>query len=210
MRHLILPVLLFGLASSAQAHEIWIEQDAIGPVRIYLGEPAEPVPLQGDPEFHRLKSPKLLGEAAPLVRSANHLAAAVTHQVDVRLVDDAVFEPWAGEDGKLEGAIFYARAGRMETIARLDFEIVPTSVEGDRFQVVYLGKPLPEAKVTIISPGRWSKVFAANEAGELTLPNMGAGRYLLTANHMVDGPRSLGGKVVAKVSLTSTLTVVEP
>lgn len=36
MRHLILPVLLLGLASSAQAHEIWIEQDATGPAHIYL------------------------------------------------------------------------------------------------------------------------------------------------------------------------------
>lgn len=210
MRKLILSGFLLGLASSAQAHEIWIERDTTGPARIYLGEPAEPVPSQGDPEFHRLKSPKLVGETAPLVRNADHLSAAVTQQGDVRLVDDSVFEPWAVDDGKLEGAIFYARAGRTETIARLDFEIVPTSADGDRFQVVYLGKPLPDAKVTIISPGRWSKVFAANGAGELTLPNMGAGRYLLTANHMVDGPRSLGGKTVAKVSLISTLTVVEP
>lgn len=210
MRHLILPILLFGFAGSTQAHEIWIERDGAGPARIYLGEPAGPVPSQGDPEFHRLKSPKLVGDAAPLVRNANHLSAAVAPLGDVRLVDDTVFEPWTGQDGKLEGAIFYARAGRTETIARLDFEIVPTSVEGDRFQVVYLGKPLPDAKVTIVSPDRWSKVFSANGAGELTLPDMGAGRYLLTVNHMVDGPRSLGGKTVAKVSLISTLTVVEP
>lgn len=210
MRNIILPVLLLGLAGSAQAHEIWIERDATGPARIYLGEPAEPVPAQGDPEFHRLKAPKLVGETAPLVRNADHLSAAVTQRGDVRLVDDTVFEPWAGEDGKLEGAIFYARAGRTETVARLDFEIVPTSADGDRFQVVYLGKPLADAKVTIISPDRWSKVFSANGAGELTLPNMGAGRYLLTANHMVDGQRSLGGKIVAKVNLVSTLTIVEP
>lgn len=208
MRKLILLGLLMSLATSAQAHEVWIERDAGGPARIYLGEPASPAPPQGDPEFHRLRSPRLLGETAPLVRNADHLSAAITHVGDVRLVDDAVFEPWAGDDGKLEGAIFYARAGRTEAVAKLDLEIVPKSSESDEFQVVYLGKPLPSANVTIISPDRWSKVVAADEKGGVALPTMGPGRYLLTVNHSIDGPRSLGGKTVAKVHLVSTLTVV--
>src|SRR3546814_7377782 len=39
------------LASPATAHEVWVERDAAGPARIYLGEPADPVPAAGDPEF---------------------------------------------------------------------------------------------------------------------------------------------------------------
>ena len=31
------------LASPAMAHEVWVERDAAGPARIYLGEPADPV-----------------------------------------------------------------------------------------------------------------------------------------------------------------------
>lgn len=208
MRKLILSGLLLSIATSVQAHEVWIERDPGGPARIYLGEPASPAPPQGDPEFHRLKSPRLLDETAPLVRNADHLSAAVTHDGDVRLVDDAVFEPWAGDDGKLEGAIFYARAGRTETAAKLDLEIVPRSAESDAFQAIYLAKPLPGANITIISPDRWSKVVAADETGGVTLPTIGPGRYLLTVNHSVDGPRSLGGKTVTKVHLISTLTVV--
>lgn len=39
MRKLILLGLLMSLASSAQAHEVWIERDPGGPARIYLGKP---------------------------------------------------------------------------------------------------------------------------------------------------------------------------
>ena len=41
-----------------------IERDGDGPARIYLGEPAEALPEGGDPEFAKLKAPKLLGAAA--------------------------------------------------------------------------------------------------------------------------------------------------
>ena len=32
------------ISSSAAAHEVWVERDGSGPARVYLGEPAEPVP----------------------------------------------------------------------------------------------------------------------------------------------------------------------
>src|SRR3546814_5760859 len=64
------------LASPATAHEVWAERDAAGPARIYLGEPADPVPAAGDPEFSKLTAPRLIGadgaKPAALVRRANH------------------------------------------------------------------------------------------------------------------------------------------
>lgn len=210
MRMTMLPVLLLGFVSSAQAHEIWIERDASGPVRIYLGEPAEPIPASGDPEFPRLKSPRLLNEHAAIERQANHLSVMVNGAGDVRLVDDSVFEPWKGDDGNLEGAEFFARAGRSETISRLELEIVPVSPEGDQFRVSSRGSALPGAKLTILAPDRSSKSLSANEQGLFSLPVMGAGRYLVTANHTVNEPRKLGGHTVDRTYLVSTLTVVAP
>src|SRR3546814_19596929 len=67
------------LASPAMAHEVWVERDAAGPARIYLGEPADPVPAAGAPEFSTLTAPRLIGaEAAKpvaLVRRATHRSA---------------------------------------------------------------------------------------------------------------------------------------
>lgn len=202
------------LASPATAHEVWVERDATGPARIYLGEPADPVPEAGDPEFSKLTAPRLVGadaaKPAALVRRANHIEAAVTGAGDVRLTDDNVFAPWEAEGGKWEGVIYYARAGRTETRSALDLEIVPAAANADSFTVHWLGKPLPGAKVTVINADRWQKSFTADDQGRVDVPVNGAGRYLLSISHEVEGARTLGGKEVAKTYHISTLTFVAP
>jgi len=198
--------------SPAMAHEVWIERDGNAPARIYLGEPAEAVPESGDPEFPKLKTPTLFTDSrdrpAALLRRANHIEAAVTAPGDVRLVDDNVFEPWAGEDGKLQGVVYHARAGRTETRHALDLEIVPLAANGDSFTVLWQGTPLPGAKLTIIDPDRWTKAYVADDKGVITAPARGKGRYLLSTTHDVEGERNLGGKTVASTVHVSTLTYV--
>ena len=202
------------LASPATAHEVWVERDASGPARIYLGEPADPVPEAGDPEFSKLKAPRLIAadaaKPAALGSPANQIGAAVTGAGDVRLTDDNVFAPWEADGGKWEGVIYYARAGRTETRSALDLEIVPTAADANSFVVHWLGKPLPGAKVTVINADRWQKSFAANDQGRIDVPVTGSGRYLLSTSHDVEGARALGGKDVAKTYHISTLTFVAP
>ncbi|HEV2598198.1 DUF4198 domain-containing protein [Sphingopyxis sp.] len=202
------------LSAPAAAHEVWIERDGAGPARIYLGEPADAVPDNGDPEFPKLKTPTLFAESrerpAPLTRRTNHIEAAVAGTGDVRLVDDNVFEPWAGEDGKLQGVVYHARAGRSETRHALDLEIVPLAAGGDGFAVLWQGTPVPGAKLTIIDPDRWSKSYVADEKGAIAVPSRGKGRYLLSASHEVKGERILSGKTVASTVHVSTLTYVAP
>lgn len=197
-------------ATAASAHEVWIERDATGPARIYLGEPGDPVPEGGDPEFARLKAPKLIGDHGTPIRRTTHIEVPLNGAGDLRLVDDAVFAPWKGEKGGYEGAIFHARAGRAETRALLDLEFVPVAANGDRFTVVYQGKPVAGARVSILNPDGWAKTFAADGQGIVAVPADRQGRYLLTVNHSVDGPRALGGQSVAKVHHVSTLSFVAP
>ncbi|HET6526981.1 DUF4198 domain-containing protein [Sphingopyxis sp.] len=211
MKKTFAALIAFGfLASPATAHEVWVERDAAGPARIYLGEPADPVPEAGDPEFSKLTAPRLIGADAALVRRANHIEAAVTGTGDVRLTDDNVFAPWEAEGGKWEGVIYYARAGRAETRSALDLEIVPTAAGANSFAVHWLGKPLPGAKVTVINADRWQKSFAADDQGRIDVPVTGTGRYLLSTSHEVEGARTLGGKSVAKTHHISTLTFRTP
>lgn len=199
------------VSAPAAGHEVWIERDGAGPARIYLGEPADPIPADGDPEFPNLKAPRLIGtEPAPLVRRANHIEAAVAGAGDVRLTDDNVFAPWDGENGGREGVIYYARAGRAETKTLLDLEIRPVSANADHFLVNWLGKPLPGAKVTVVNADRWQKSFTADEAGRVAVPVTAPGRYLLSVSHEVEGARALGGTTVAKTIHVSTLTFVAP
>lgn len=196
------------LTSSASAHEIWVERDAAGPARIYLGEPSETAPEGGDPEFAKLKAPKIIGSQAALTRRADHIEVAYKGTGDIRVFDDAVFDPWKGENGSLEGAVFHARQGRQETKAQLDLELVPVSAEGNSFTAFYKGVPLPGASITLLNPDRWSKSFKTDAKGVIALPIEQKGRYIVTLNHSVDGPATLGGQTVAKVHHVSTLSFV--
>lgn len=200
----------FALPLPAAAHEIWMERDADGPVRIYLGEPAETVPEAGDPEFHRLQKPQILsagGKAVPLVRRANHIEAAVPASGDVRLRDDTVFAPWKSDE-KMQGAIFYARAGRSETKGALDLELVPVHADGDHFTLLFRGQPVKDAKITVISPDRWQKEIATDAQGQIEIPQQGAGRYIVGASHKEEGAATLGGQPVDSIVHVSTISFV--
>jgi len=207
MKTLLLAAAAMLIAAPVAAHEIWVEHDGKGPARIYLGEPNEAVPANGDPEFPKLQRPQLVGTTATLTRRANHIEAAVPATGDVRVRDDAVFEPWQSGDAK-QGAIFYARAGRSETSHKLDLELVPVAANSDKFTLMFRGKPLADAKVTVITPDRWQKAFTTDAAGRIDAPQLGKGRYLLSASHTETAPAKLGGQDVASVMHISTLTFV--
>lgn len=208
-----LPFILAALTMTAPAaaHEIWVERDGNGPARIYLGEPAEAVPEGGDPEFHRLKAPVVFltdpAQPAATVRRADHIEAALSQAGDVRVRDDSVFAPWESDEG-VTGAIFYARAGRSESAAKLDLELVPVSAGADAFTVRFRGRPLAGADVTVITPGRWQKNFTADEQGRITVPDMGKGRYILGVSHGEKAAGMVAGKPVARLQHISTLTFV--
>ena len=207
MKKLLLAAAAMLIAAPAAAHEVWVERDGTGPARIYLGEPNEAVPANGDPEFPRLQAPRLVGGTGALTRRANHIEAAVEGTVDVRVRDDAVFAPWAAGEGR-QGAIFYARAGRAETGHGLDLELVPVAANGDTFTLLFRGKPVPAAKLSIVTPDRWQKGFVTDAGGRITVPRLGRGRYLVSAAHVENAPAKLGGQDVTSVMHVSTLTFV--
>ena len=195
------------LPAMAQAHEVWVERDGAGPARIYLGEPGDPLPEGGDPEFEKLKAPKLVpASSAAQVRKAGYIEVAVPAG-DVRVIDDSVFDPW-GEEGKKEGVIYYARAGRSEAKAGMPLEIVPTAAGANSVTLVRDGKPLAGVKVTAISPDKWSKGFVTDAQGRVTLPIKEKGRYILTATQEEKGDLSLRGAKVATLYNIATLTFV--
>ncbi len=207
MRSLAL-LLALALPTIADAHEVWVERDAAGPVRIYLGEPAEPLPPGGDPEFHRLVKPVILGaEGVATERRDGHLAATVAGKGDVRVTDASVFAPW-GDVGAKETVVYYARAGRDETATRMAYEIAPLTARGDRFALMQAGKPVPNAKVTVISPDKWTKVLTADASGAVTVPVRGPGRYLLSATSEETGQLTSPAGPVAKIYHTATTTFV--
>lgn len=209
MKKMLFAAFLFSLAGTAQAHEVWIERDGAGPARIYLGEPAEPFPPGGDPEFAKLKAPRLVPHAnARLVRKAGFLEAEVPATGDVRATDDAVFAPWGGK-GKKEGVIYHARAGRTETRALLPLEITPVEADGNRFALLRDGKPVPSTKIVVIAPGRTTREAVTDASGAFDVPLSRSGRYLLSAAVKEEGGTLPGGTVAILHRITTT-TFVAP
>jgi hypothetical protein len=198
------PLALF---SAAQAHDVWVERDGNGPARIYLGEPGDILPDGGDPEFEKLKAPRMIpASKAAQVRKAGYIEVAAPAG-DVRVIDDTVFAPW-GEEGKKEGMIYYARAGRTEAKAGLPLEIVPTAANADSFTLLRDGKPVPATKLTVISPDKWTKAFTTDAQGRVTLPLKDKGRFILTATQEQKGDLTLANQKVAMLYHIATLTFV--
>lgn len=196
-------------APCVQAHEIWIERDGTGPARIYLGEPEQPLPAGGDPEFDHLKAPRVSPlVSAPLVRKAGFLEAAVTPG-DVRAQDDAVFAPW-GSDGKREGVAYYARSGRMEARAAMPLEIAPVAAGSNRFVLLRDGKPVGGTTIKIVSPDKWSKLVPTDTLGTILVPTREKGRYLLSVAVKDNGSfKTSLGEVAVLHSISTTTFVMD-
>jgi hypothetical protein len=206
---MLLTALLLAVPTVAGAHEIWIERDGSGPARIYLGEPAQPLPQGGDPEFAKLKAPKVLAApGAPQVRKAGYLEVAVPAG-DVRAWDDSVFAPW-GAEGRRESVVYYARAGRAETRAAMPLEIVPAAPGGDRFVLIRDGRPVAGSPVIVVTPDKWSRTLTTDAAGAITVPLREGGRYLLSATIKDEGAHATPQGPVAVLHRIATTSFVTP
>ncbi|MCC8554120.1 DUF4198 domain-containing protein [Xanthomonas hortorum] len=200
---------LASISLSAQAHEIWIERDGSGPVRIFFGEPAQDTLDHGEDEIKRVVKPTVFGtagKAGALQRGSEFLTAPLPGTGDAWLSDDSVFEPWKGEAGGFETVSYYARAGRATPSAKLAFELVPTAANSNTLTVLYRNKPLPKVEVTVIDPQKWQKTLTSDAKGQVTLPKLRAGRHILVATNKEPVKREVAGKQVAMIHHISTLT----
>lgn len=206
---------LLSTALSASAHQLWLERDATGPVRVYVGD-ADAEHDRGE-EVAKLAATTQVftsdrAQTAKLTVKEDHLEAAVTTAGDVRLVNDQVWKPWKTKDGAFQAAVFNARAGRTDTSAVLDYELVPAAPNSNTFTVLFKGQPLTGKAVTVITPDKWSKGFKTDAAGRIDVPVQGKGRYVLISAHTVDavGDVVIAGQKVHKLGYTATLSFVAP
>lgn len=207
----LLTLLLSSFFAAASAHQVWLERDGNGPARVYVGD-ADNQPDHGD-DVAKLKNTTHVfmndpSQHAELTVQEDHLDAAVKGAGDVRLINDQVWEPWKNRDGKYEAAIFNARAGRSETKAALDFELVPVTANGNVFTLTFKGKPVADKGVVVINPEKWSKHFKTDKAGRIEVPVNAKGSFILVSQHQVAANTEIAGKKVEKLSYTATLSFV--
>jgi hypothetical protein len=211
----LLTLALASAALGAQGHQLWLERDAGGPARVYVGD-ADGAPDRGEEVAQLAATTQVFTtdrrRPARLAVKEDHLEAAVEGAGDVRLYNDQVWKPWKTKDGKVQAAVFNSRAGRSDTSAVLDFELVPVTANGNTFTLVFKGQPQADAKVTVVTPDKWTKGFRTDKAGRVEVPVKDKGRYILISAHSADaaGDVEIAGQKVQKLSYTATLSFVAP
>jgi hypothetical protein len=196
-------------AAPASAHMVWIERPAPEAVQVYFGEPGEREKTGG--VLDRLVPTLFAGNdhALPLERKPDHIAAQVkTGMGDVRLVDDR-YPPFGEGARGVMRPIMYARHGRSETRAGMDFELVPVEPNGSRFTLIFDGKPLARHKVTAIAPDGTESQFETDAAGIATLGLTAPGRHIIKASMIDRTPGSFGGKPFDMTARVTTLAFTQ-
>ncbi len=201
------------LAQASQAHMIWLERDGseanhVG--RIYFGEFAENVREQAGGALDRVVAPVAFTQAIdkPLsvIRKTDHL------EVTGAPGDMRVIHALAPREDKKNGGhsrtIFLARAGRATTHAALELELVPDAVDGDRFTLLFKGKPLAKTELALIGPPLWQKPLRTDEQGKVSIETPWQGRYLLETTHTEALAGELAGAKFDRTRYVFTLTFV--
>ena len=207
----LVTMLLSSFAVAASAHQVWVERDASGPAKVYVGD-VDGERDHGDDVAKLAATTQVFGkdskQLAKLTTKNEYLEAAVSGSGDVRLIADQVWKPWKNKDGQMQAAVFNSRAGRTETAAALDFELVPVKANGNVFTLTFKGEPVADKKVSVINPEKWVKGFTTDKEGRVTVPLQGKGRYILMSNYEQKGDLEVAGEKVQKISYTTTLSFV--
>lgn len=221
LQKLLISASLFTYAATSLAHEVWLEKDDAGPARVYLGEPGEP---ESGEHIDNLKGAKVfigsLQDAVTLSREDDHWQAPVKGPGDVRLYIDSVWQPWSYNENawwefwkdsgdKLQGAILEARAGRAETETKLNFEITPTSAEGNEFVASFQGKALANQAIAVLTPNGDEAEISSDNNGKFSVDLKDNGRYLLSSVHTVAGEATHSDKTVHSLMYITSLSFVK-
>lgn len=117
----------------AHAHYVWLEREVTGPARAYFGSGST---ISGKKpavcSTGSMRREFFSAQAKHRCRSSETKKFAVCRQRPWRcaFVDSSVPPREDKDEGGITKTIYYAKAGRGETIAKLDLELVPTQASG--------------------------------------------------------------------------------
>lgn len=215
--------LLFA-ATTAQAHHVWLEQDATG-ATLYFGEYGQNL-RETTPGY----LDKFVAPAAQRISAAaaQPLTLNKTPKGFVLSGTAAKGESLVAEDGryplserkegdKLVRSLYVPAARLVNTFdkqaPRLTLDLVPTGnngPDGVEVQVFYKGQPLSKAKVEVVTPFGWGKELRGDDQGLLKLSLPWKGSYVLEVKHADTSAGERGNEKYDRASYVTSLTVNQP
>ena len=219
---IVITLLLVITSLKISAHQVWLERDNNGPVRIYIGELGEP---EVGNELEKIAGVQVFSHnrqiLAELEQKNDHLQAIVTDTGDARLHSDNVWQPWEINQNPwwqfwktnktmIQGGIIQARVGRTETVAKLTYELVPTRPNGNVFTATFAGSPLANKSISLLTPSKKYHEFTTDEFGQIEIKSQEIGRYILSTAHTINEQAIHSNKNVDSLMYISTLSYIIP
>lgn len=181
------------LATAAQAHQVWLEQDASG-AKLYFGEFGDNL-HEASPGFldkltrvtATVLSPK--GERA-VESKKDRDGISITGRAakgESVIAVDLAYPLLENKDGAKTVRTAWTPAARFvpelgPQQPKLVLDVVPTNGSGE-FQVVYRGAPLPKAEVSLVAVSGWSLSGTTDDKGKVSFRLPWKGTYALLVRH---------------------------
>ncbi|MGE5866940.1 MAG: DUF4198 domain-containing protein [Rhizobacter sp.] len=201
------------MATTAFAHQLWIEQAPGQPAMVRFGEYAHNlretspglldrfgqttgmlVRREGDSPLQATK------EAGGFRLTAGTGEPVSAGSAESLLAEDLRYPLYKSRQGETDIQSWYRPAARLVSdfaaqAPRLALDIVPTGREGE-FRLTYNGQPLPKTKVTIAVQSGWAQETMTDAHGQVRFPMPWQGLYVLEASHMDRTPGERPGTTV--------------
>ena len=210
------------MLGNAQAHSIWLEQDALG-ATLYFGEfggnlrEASPGLLDkfGKPTAQKVS--RKGAEDLTASKTANGFAVVVNLAKGESLIaQDAAYPITERRDGDKTIRSLYAPAARLVTdysqqAPQLTLDLVPTGKQDGasmEVQAFYKGKPIPKVKIEVVAASGWTQEMRADEQGKVTINMPWTGSYVLEVKQ-ADTAGERGIEKYDRASYVTNLTVMQ-
>ena len=211
---------LLALSGAVQAHQIWIEQPAGQAASIRFGEFGDNLREVSPGLLDKFGAPTATLIGAKDEKTANGVKTANGFQLpftlgehDALVAEDAKYPLRTFKRGDTEVTSRYFPAARWVSDftaqqPKLTLDLVPAGQPG-AFKAYYQGKPLPKAKVELVTQSGWAKEGRTDEHGLVTFDMPWKGMYVAEIAHTDAQPgERQGTNGVEKYTTASHVTSV--
>jgi hypothetical protein len=217
--------LLLGVATTASAHQIWIEQADGQNAVVRFGEFGENLRETSPGLLDKFGKPAGVLVSATGEKTGDAEKSAEGFRLPFRadagesiVAQDAAYPLYEWKQGDRSTTNWFHPAARLITgfaaqKPRLVLDLVPTGTPG-QFALHYKGKPRPKTKVTLVTQSGWLKEGMTDEQGKVAFDMPWKGRYVaeVSVNERSAGERTgpAGAEKYDAVSYVMTLSFVTP
>lgn len=219
---LYIGVTMFVAAMPASAHYLWIEQAESQHKRLYFGEVEEGLREKTGGRLDEIKGPKAWAldvggrrHELQTARAADHFDLGVNKSEAPVIAEESGYDvkDWSRHGIGVVKPMFYARYAPLKPAAEftpeLTLDVLPIRKGGDTFAVYFRGRPLAEAKVTVIAPNTWMQQHRTSTEGLVKVNAPWRGPYVLDVVYLENVPGEFKGSKYNAVRHRATLTFVK-